>query len=116
MDGTPRSEGDLLPRNRSCILQPAPTGVSVPELAILRQLREIARVVAEEHWHAAPLQLFHTHPRHRHSARAPVPRHGYQVVEPAALVTGIGSHTDATAVRQVDDQSLMAGSVTGHRH
>src|SRR5258708_27136608 len=51
-------------------------------------------------------------PRHRHSARAPVPRHGNQVVEPAALVTGIGSHTDATAVRQVDDQNLMAGSAT----
>src|SRR5258708_3914996 len=110
MDGTPRFEGDLLPLNRNCTLQALnpPPGVSVPELAILRQLCEIAGVVAEEHWHAAPLQLFHTHPRHRHSARAPVPRHGNQVVEPAALVTGIGSHTDATAGRQVDDLTLMA--------
>ena len=58
MDGTPRFEGDLLPLNRNCTLQAlnqAPIGVLVPELAILRQLREIAGVVAEEHWHATPL-------------------------------------------------------------
>jgi hypothetical protein len=58
MDGTPRFEEDLLPINRNCTLQalnPTPTGVLVPELAVLRQLREIAGIVAEEHWHAAPL-------------------------------------------------------------
>ena len=32
------------------------------------------------------LWLFHTHPRHRHGACTPVPRHGNQVVEAAALV------------------------------
>ena len=89
---------------------------SSPRTAMMRQLCEIFRFMAEEQRHITAFLLLHAHRRRRHRACARVPRHRHPVVEAIALMPGIRCKANTAPIWQIDNQHLLPRCMTRRFH